>query len=384
MRLLFGAQLTLAVAGIGLVVPACGGKVANLGSTKESPDADTTWYPSAACTPLGAVPKLVLQQRDLTMRIVVPDGDRIWFGARDASKGPGPEHELYSVPLAGGGATAFPAAGFRDGPFTKLGDELVYVQLGKPGTSEADPGVDLVTLLNVKSAVSVTLPNPGQTTHAVSVVAHSSGIYWWSQQYRTDQPSSISRRDPAGNIVELTTLDNYSDIFVDGHELFYVRYFAATPGGRTTELRIEAVPATGGAARVLKSIPFSSSPSGGSRLQLVGVDGEHVYFKKEALDGGGTIGRGDLVVVNKDGSAEHALVVDQRFGGFSMPMDDEWIYWIDGDEQRTIVRVRKAGSAMERIATTDSALRGVVSLAVDRCNVYWVLTNPPAIYGRSH
>jgi hypothetical protein len=56
--------------------------------------------------------------------------------------------------------------------------------------------------------------------------------------------------------------------------------------------------------------------------------------------------------------------------------------WTDQDAQQTIVRVHRAGGALERIVPGE-ANRWVSALAVDRCNIYWAVENPSAIYARS-
>jgi hypothetical protein len=54
----------------------------------------------------------------------------------------------------------------------------------------------------------------------------------------------------------------------------------------------------------------------------------------------------------------------------------------DQDAQQTIVRVSRKGGAVERIVP-GAPNRWVSALAVDRCNIYWAVSNPAAIYARS-
>jgi hypothetical protein len=46
------------------------------------------------------------------------------------------------------------------------------------------------------------------------------------------------------------------------------------------------------------------------------------------------------------------------------------------------VRVSRKGGAVERIVP-GAPNRWVSALAVDRCNIYWAVSNPAAIYARS-
>ena len=86
------------------------------------------------------------------------------------------------------------------------------------------------------------------------------------------------------------------------------------------------------------------------------------------------------MVMNKDGSNERVLVRGRGFtSGFSA--DATHLYWTEQDEQNTLRRVSKKGGAPEVVWS--EADRWISAVTTDGCNVYWAVSNPSAVYGKS-
>gem|GEM_PF-5613603 len=379
------------------LLPACGAQVLDVGATDRGssndpsdpaagPGAssgagdDSSWFPTTACTPVGQAPKLVLDRRYLSARGLVADGATLYFEGNDTETLSSGVRGVYSLTLSGtnaGIATKVDLAG-ASGRFTLHGDALAFVRVLDPGgTNEENPRKEAIVLRDRKSGAETVLANPRSTTYVNAMLPHASGLYWTSREYRADKPASIVRMAPgATSGVELATIDNATGLVADGHDVFYVRWVRDELGKH--EIRIEAVPADGGTPRVLRRMAYDSRKF----WSLVGVDTKELYFTEENTDASGTIGAGSVVAIPKDASdllGGRIVVEGQRFSG-SPVLDPDYVTWIDQEAQAVIRRVPRSGGAVQRLAGTEDSLRYVQGLTVDRCNVYWSVVNPPAIY----
>ena len=339
------------------------------------PKSDTSWFPTTACTPVGPTPKLLVKQKYLSARGLVADGDTLWFTGNDTTDSSFGVTGIWRVSVSGGTDPArHDAPGYNGGLFTIFGQELAYVRVEHQGTGgEADPKREAIVLRDKTTNAERTLKNPRTTTFVSGLRAHASGLYWSSREYRADKPSSISRF--TGTETELATLDNYSGIVTDGVDVYYTRWDLLDDS--SYEIRFEAVPIAGGAPRVLRRMKYGSQLHWG----ILGVDGNEVYFTEESTSEGGTIGAGDIRAIKKDGTNERVVVSNQKYG-IGIALDPDYLTWNDQDEQQTIKRVRVTGGSVERIEAPGST-RYVDSITADRCNLYWSVVNPPAIYARS-
>ena len=338
-----------------------------------------SWFPTTACTPVGPALKLVLQQDALEPRSLVADGDSVWFEGNDTTTSSIGVRGVYRVPVAGGAATPFPLASYSN-RFGLWDGSVVYVRLDHDGSTEADPRRESLVLHDRTTHAEQVLPNPGQSTYVDGLHLHPTGVYWSSREYRGDRPIAISRFVPAGapgaGPAMLTQLDNYSRIVTDGKDVFYVRYVRSGVGSPTTDIRIEAVPVAGGAPRVLRTIPY-----GNRFLAVIAVDAGELYFTDQETTDTGTILTGDIRALPKNataGAPDRILTTGQTFS-WDIRVDPDFVSW---SERNAIVRVPRLGGPVERI-TMPTDTRYISSLAVDRCNLYWSVVNPPAIYARS-
>jgi len=345
-------------------------------SVEIPPKTDTSWFPTTACTPVGPTPKVIVNRKYLSARGLVADGDTLWFIGNDTTDSSLGVTGVWRVGVAGAAAPIQQdASGYNGGPFTIFGSELAYVRVEHQGSGgEADPRREVIVLRDKATNAERTLKNPRTTTYVGGLNAHASGLYWSSREYRADKPSSISRF--TSTETELATLDNYSSIVTDGVDVYFTRWERNDDGGY--EIRFEAVPIAGGAPRVLRRMAY------GTQLfwAVVGVDGNELYFTQESTTEGGTIGAGDIRAIRKDGTNERVVVSNERFSG-GIVLDPDYLTWTAGDEQQTIKRVRVTGGAVERIEGPGSIRYVNGGITVDRCNLYWAVVNPPAIYARS-
>lgn len=338
------------------------------------------WFPQeGSCTPAGPTAKLVAEPAtDRDVRGLVPGDGSLLFDAMETNSQAVIMHlGLVDVPSKAP-PIEIPLEGFR-GLAGILGDALVYVRTTHAGDgTKLDPLVEEVVLHDRNKSTQTIVPNPRTTTYVSAVAVHRSGVYWLSREWSATAPASISRWIPAtSTATELTTLENHSSIVTDGADVYYVRWDRQAAG--TIELRIEAVSAAGGVPRILRRMPYDAKLF----YSVVAVDDQELYFTQQSTTNGGAIGAGDLRAMKKDGSGERVVASGQNFGPVSVRIDPDYLTWTDQDAQQTIVRVRRSGGAVERIAGAPEPNRWVSALAVDRCNMYWAVENPPAIYARS-
>ena len=373
---------------------ACGAQVLDVGDTgQQSPggdgaasgtklpegQVDPTWFPNTACTAVGPTATLIVEaDENQEIRGLAPDGDRIYFESHDmfAQSALG---RLMVHPIGGPAGTKHPSPvpvqNVRSlaGVFDR---KVVYVQTTHLGDgSKTDPRVEELIVLDLDTGARTVLPNPTGTTYVSAVDVTPSGVSWLSRAWDATFPESISHWTP-GAAAPLTTIQNHSFTTTDAKEVFYTRWDELSPGN--IQIRFEAVPIAGGTPRVLRTMAYDRKFFYG----IVAVDDTEVYFTQQSLIDGSTIDVGDLRAIKKDGTAERVLTSGQKFGVASFRIDPDYLMWTDADSQRTVVRVRRTGGALERIVP-GAANRSVGALAVDRCNIYWAVSNPPAIYARS-
>ena len=180
-----------------------------------------------------------------------------------------------------------------------------------------------------------------------------------------------------GERKELARVDEAAYPMTDGREVFFQTWRKVAPTEVSRWGALEAVSLQGGATRVVRSWDDEGIAA---VYTLVGVDDREVYYTREALQGG-TIGRGELRTIGKNGGAERVLASDVHFFPRSVHIDPDYATWSDQEAQQDIVRVPRAGGPLQRIAGTRG--RWIDALAIDACNIYVAVENPPALFARS-
>lgn len=336
------------------------------------------WFPESECVPVGpAVTLLLTPDPDLRIGHLAADGARLWMETRD-SRAQGFEARIdatsaipgASVPPSASFDKVVQLAGVFDG-------KLVFVRNDHAGDgTKLDPRVDSVVIADPAGGLT-TLPHPPGLTLVSGLDVTGTGIAWLSRANEANVPLAVMHWGTPGPSTALTTIRNHSFTTGDGKEVFYVRW-EDPAGGGGAERRIEAVPVAGGTPRVLRTMKYD----GQFFYSVAAVDDTDVYFTEQRLVGGGTLDVGELRAMKKDGTGERVLASGQKFGSYSFRIDPDFLTWTDGDAQDTLVRVRRTGGALERI-TTATGNRWVQATTVDRCNIYWAVANPSAIYARS-
>jgi hypothetical protein len=230
-----------------------------------------------------------------------------------------------------------------------------------------------VLLRDKTSGVVQKLDNPRTTTSVDGLLVDASGVYWSSREYSATAPSSISRHDVTANAdTELTTLTNATGMTTNGKDIFYVRL------PDDGHVHIEAVSITGGGSpRVVKDYDDSRS----AFYAVVSADANALYFTRNGVDSQGTIGTGEVRVVQVDGSGEKTLATG--FDSSASPVADaQYVYWVDQEAQNDVKRMNKATGAVD-VVVQGEANRWVEALAVDDCNLYYAVANTAAVYAQS-
>jgi hypothetical protein len=341
---------------------ACGAKTEALGTASpvaiaQEPGPEDA--PLPGCVPLGAAPKLLLSDAGFSVYAMLPDGDRLWLSGTTPDKS---APRLREVNVRTGVDAWVDADGFGGGRVARWGAQLAYVQ-GTPNTST-------VALLDLDTGTQTSAANPNGASSAEGLVADGSGVYWLTRTKAAPSQLTVVRRDRASNVRVLTALRNYTTLHTDEKEVFYTRYVG-------TAMRFEAVPIGGGEPRTLKGFRDLAF-----QRAIVLVDATRVWYVEQETGGHGVNGAGALHSIEKNGTNDRIWLRNQFFSGFNFNGDPAWFYWIDSTRPNGVMRVRLRESAeVERIETGPQ--RWVNTIASDRCNVYWSVVNPPALYGRS-
>lgn len=344
-----------------------------------APTGPDAWFPTSACTLLGTTPKLLAERSPgQDIRGLAPDGDTLYFTSLDEAAQGGLGRLWSTSVTAAAGTPPTPLAVDKVQRLAGVsGGRIVYVETSHAGNgTKLDPAIQGLVLLDLATGDAIKLPNPAGTTYVSAVDVTTSGITWLSRAWDATFPESISHWRGGVLAGSITSLQNHSFTTTDGVDVFYSRF--DTKSGGTNTIRFEAAPIAGGAPRVLRTMPYDRLFT----YAIVAVDDTEVYFTQLALINGGTVGAGDLRAMKKDGTGERVLVSAEKYGTASFRIDPDYVTWNDQDAQQTIVRVPRAGGALERIIP-GAKNRWVNTIAVDRCNIYWAVANPPAIYARS-
>ena len=316
-----------------------------------------------ACSAVGTAPKKIVDLTGKSARLLVPDGDTLWFGAYD---GANPKlADVFHVPTSGGTPTAEPIPGDRSEKFAILGREIAFVRLAAAGTPSRPQTLASLVLRDRDTGAERTVVAPSSAQY-IDVRSTSAGLMW-ATYGSSDGNDGISWLD--GSTATQVAARRYApgSVVTDGSEVFYVQSEA---GGRD----LEAAAVRGGARRKITAFSTSIRES----FRVVGASETEVYVARTVPIGHGSFDTGEILAIRKDGSSTRTVVTIPEFGGDAI-LDSHYVTWTATLYGETISRVPRAGGFVETITATGS----VSQIAVDACNLYWSVDEPAGIYARS-
>jgi hypothetical protein len=102
------------------------------------------------------------------------------------------------------------------------------------------------------------------------------------------------------------------------------------------------------------------------------MDDERLYYRDPNL--------GVMSMTKQGGDRKTALRWAKPLLFDSSTIDASNIYWVDADTPSSLLRTSKDRGTTETLWLVTG--RTIQAVAVDACNVYWVVSNPQEIYYR--
>src|SRR5450631_1904500 len=187
---------------------------------------------------------------------------------------------------------------------------------------------------------------------------------FWLRADRGSGQQVIERWDPSGGTTQLVRSDGPMSGLQATHSTLY--WCGVNPDGYSAFL---SKPVAGGTPGVVWHAT-SSSPA--ESVALVGHDDRDLYFI-HTTDAGGP----GIMAVSQAGGAPRTVVSGVRPTTFAT--DGTHVYWWTLDDQSTLFRSPTAGGPIETVYHG----RSLSAVALDECNVYWLVGNPYEIYYRA-
>jgi hypothetical protein len=117
------------------------------------------------------------------------------------------------------------------------------------------------------------------------------------------------------------------------------------------------------------------SQSSADEPDLLGIDDVYLYYALPNRPASG------VSALPKDGSTPGHAVVPNATVGAGLRVDETHLYWAEGSDGISIRRATKSDGRAETLSSVPG--RWVQALAIDDCNVYWVVANPFEVFFRS-
>ena len=331
--------------------------------TQPGPDVGAETLP---CTPeLQKPTSLGLLGGDLHGSGIALLGDRLFVGVEDRISLDG---QIVGVSLSTGATTTFPLGSNIPVSLTARQDALFYAQ-GAVEANSSQGGWAItytrVARLDLQTGQVSLFDNPPDFASPMVglVVGNAKGDIFWAVSDGWSPLSVLMGWDPStGAAKTVLPAGQILDVWTDPSTLYWRSV------NESNHVVLLSMPVGGGPVSVLVEWldPVANVPG------LLGMDDEQLYYTKYgdipsgimAMPKGG--GEGKTIVPNVDPTL-HAI-------------DDTHIYWVNNGEV-ALYRAPKNGGAVETV--WDVPNRWVVDLAVDACNMYWTVLNPPEIYARA-
>jgi hypothetical protein len=210
----------------------------------------------------------------------------------------------------------------------------------------------------------LTAPTQGSSSTIATLAGNDALQAFWASADRKTGEWLLERWDPSGQTTQLIRSPDpiwglqasHSDV-----------YWSGLDGAGRPEFM--SVPASGGPTRVVWR---AANNSGSDSVAIVGHDDNDLYFIHT-----GNAGTPGIMAVSESGGAPRIVVPDVRPTTFAT--DGAHVYWWTLDDQYTLFRSPTGGGPVESVYHG----RLLSAVALDECNIYWLLANPCEIYYRA-
>jgi hypothetical protein len=221
---------------------------------------------------------------------------------------------------------------------------------------------DKIVRWDLETDLSIELPLPdGMSLYRPLLAANDTGEIFWTgfSNFR----DGIAMWDPCTRASTLVLGDLMVEfLFADTSAVYWL---GEGPSSSTDS--ISSLPIGGG--------PISQSRiSGRGTPDRMWMDDSGVYYTREWEPGPG------ISVMPKTGGAGHTVIPNVTLG-VGLVFDDASIYWSDDSDNSTLRRTAKSGGPSEILWSSPN--RWLQAIAVDDCNVYWVVSNPFELFYRA-
>lgn len=314
----------------------------------------------ASCVPGPREPASLALLHDLGDAFgIVPFGDRVIAGGSvDPPIDEPPRGRFVIIDAATGALTSRDLQGRIPAALWSAGPALVYLT--------AIPNDTLVRWdLDTGQEVELSLPAGATVTPWGSVAVNAKGQVFWRSSSRNNR-NSIAMWEPCtGTSSLMAEAFLITSIGADSTTLYWTGKDGLGP------VTVSFMPIAGG---LVSSVAVSTYEVGDLGLpRWVGVDDTSFYYTAG-------VQTPRIGAMPKTGGSSRTVVSDAR-PLLELRFDDANIYWVDESAPGALRRSPKNGGQTDILWS--SPQRRIRDIAVDGCNVYWVVANPFEVFYRT-
>lgn len=324
---------------------------------------------SASCVPGPSVPTSLAVLDDfggvLGMALI---GDLVWVGGlADQPIEKTPRGRLIAVAVRDGAATKYDADNEIPQSLQATAPALVYTA-GPPQPIGDNWRLDATRVVrwNLQTGEQLELAPPAlfPSLDSADFATNTKGQVFWIAT--GSQGEAIAFWDPLTRATSLATAaSNLIAVLADESRVYWKGLDNAG------HVAFSSAPITGGPPSTLYTWV---SPSPADDPDLLGIDDVNLYCASP--------NQPSLLALPKNGSSPGRVVIpDIMVGDAGLRIDETHFYWAHGSDGISIRRAAKSNGRAETLSSLSG--RFVQALAIDDCNVYWVVANPFEIFYRS-
>ena len=231
-----------------------------------------------------------------------------------------------------------------------------------------------VVFWDLPSGKKTDLPNPQGIDSASSraLTENSKGEVLWGPSAGYAGPvagkTGIAKWDPCTGQTEMLLKDRAVVVLLADESTIYWQEVKNSYGEYPYPVLLYSMPMTGGSPSQL----LKTTRDSWLEPVLLAMDAERVYYRDPSLR---------VMSMTKQGGDRKTVLPKAKPLLFdSSTIDATHIYWVDEDVPNSVLRTSKDGGTTETLWL--AAGRPIQAIAVDGCNVYWVVSNPQEIYYR--